>query len=494
MGSKHMDKKYILAIDRGQTAIKAAACTIKGDIVHVESLKCEPIRNRNAGWAEQDMDIIWQQAVQVIQKLLKRSGIFPEEFLAVSFSGQGGGNFLVSEEGKAIYPGVLSLDNRHEEVESLFPDSEKTAIPRTVAFMRWLKEKEPETFKKTKWILGSKDWIRFCLTGEAYADMSDPPAPADLDAGKYLRECLEAAGVPECMNMLPPLVYGSEVCGSITPGAAEETGLVSGTPVVAGAHDMIACSIGAGGNRQGHLAIIMGTLGINIGVVEGHTELDAPGLPGESFTFGGAVRGMRTATTSIGSGCNTMNFFLDMLFKQEKEEAGKRGISVFEFLEQKLLKRKPSAVVFEPYILGTFYNSCAKAGFLGITAQTTREDILLGMFQGICISMCMEIRKLEERIQEFDDIWLVGGGSKSRIWGQMFADVLKRPVHVCETGEVGCRGAAVCAGIALGYYTPDKGFPKPEAADTYITREDYADIYEKQLKQYEDIYERLYRR
>lgn len=484
-----MEKKYILSIDRGQTGIKAALCDIGAKVIAVESLRCQPIQSPAPGWAQQDMELMWQQTVTVIKRLLKDGNVQPQEIAAVSFSGQGGGNFLVSEEGRAVYPGVLSLDSRHEGILDWISNPEQIEIPRTIAFMRWLKEYEPEVFGKTRWILGSKDWLRYCLTGKANADMSDTPAPVDMNAREYRTVCLEMAGVSECIDMLPPLVYASEICGTITEKAAEETGLLEGTPVVAGAHDMIACSVGAGGNRQGHLAIIMGTLGINIAVVDQKTILPEVRIPGEGFVFGGIAKGMRTATTSIGSGCNTMNWMLDMLFEQEQKEANDRGITIFELLEEKLLGREISDIIFQPYIMGTFYNSSAKAGLLGITERTTREDLLLALFQGICISMCIEIQRLEERVQVFDNIWMVGGGSKSRIWGQMFADILKRPVRICTTSEVGCRGAAICAGVALGYYTLGEDFPMPKASVVYHPRKEKSEQYERQLNRYKEAYE-----
>ena len=71
----------------------------------------------------------------------------------------------------------------------------------------------------------------------------------------------------------------------------------------------------------------------------------------------------------------------------------------------------------------------------------------------------------------------------------MFADILRRPIHVCETGEVGCRGAAVCAGIALGLYTPERDFPKPKAAAVYEPDTGYAEIYRRQTEKYKRAYE-----
>lgn len=484
-----MEKKYFLTIDRGQSEIKAAFYTVNAEVVCLESRRCQPIRSLKPGWAEQDMELMWEQAAAAVRELFCKSGICPEEVAAVSFSGQGGGNFLVSQDGEAVYPGVLSMDSRHEEVMDHFETQKEAEIPRTAAFMLWLKEKEPEVFKKVRWILGSKDWIRYRLTGKANADMSDPPAPVDLDTGEYLTECLETAGIAECITMLPPLVYASEICGAVTEEAAELTGLAAGTPVAAGAHDMIACSIGSGGNKQGHLAVIMGTLGINIAVLDAAARLPAVQVPGESFLFGGITGEIKTVTTSIGSGCNTMNWLLDLMFSGEEQEAKEKGVSVFELLEARLAEKKESSIVFQPYLLGTFYNSSARAGILGMTSHTTKEDILLALFQGICITMCIEIRRLEVRTQKFREIWMTGGGSQSNIWGQMFADVLKRPVHIGKDRETGCRGAAICAGVALGYYTLQDGFPEPVREKTYYPREEKAAWYEEQLKLYQEAYD-----
>lgn len=312
-----MEKYYYLSIDRGQTGIKAAICDQQAEVLFVESCKCQPIQSPNPGYAEQDMNMIWEQTVQVIRELLEKNKVMPETIAAVSFSGQGGGNFLVSKDGKAIYPGVLSLDNRHEEILDKIKNAEQLGIPRTITFMRWLKENEPDVYADTKWILGSKDWIRFCMTGKANADMSDTPAPVDYEKREYITESLVEAGVPECIDMLPELCYASEICGYVTKEAAEKTGLLEGTPVAAGAHDMIACSAGAGGNKQGHLTIIMGTLGINIAVVDAGRKLPAPKRNGESFTFAGVTKDVMTATTSIGSACNSMNWFLNMFFQEE---------------------------------------------------------------------------------------------------------------------------------------------------------------------------------
>ena len=106
----------------------------------------------------------------------------------------------------------------------------------------------------------------------------------------------------------------------------------------------------------------MGTLGINIAVADANVELPAPERAGESFTFAGVTKDVMTATTSIGSACNTMNWFLNMLFPDVIKEAESKEIGIFELLEQKLEGRDVTPVEFYPYLMGTFYNEQCDGG------------------------------------------------------------------------------------------------------------------------------------
>jgi L-xylulokinase len=389
----------------------------------------------------------------------------------------------VDAEGEPVREGILSIDSRHEEVAALLRGAD---LPKTIAVMRWLKEFEPESYRRTRWILGSKDWIRFKLTGIANADMTDTAAPADGESRRYLTECCDEAGVPECVSMLPPLKYSCELCGTLSEAAAAETGLKAGTRVVAGAHDMLACLAGTGCAEQGQLTVILGTLGINIAAVDGKTALPRSTRPGEWFVFSGIREGARAVTSSIGSGCNSLDMILESFLRDVAAEAERKGASLYSYANDLVAGLEPTSVIFQPYIMGTFYNKNAKAGFIGISSKTTRDELLLSVFQGICLSMCLEIRRLEGILGRFWDIWLVGGGAKSPVWCQMFADALNATVHASDEGEIGCRGAALCAGIALGYL---KEIGPPGNRRDYTPSPDRHSLYARQMELYRESYD-----
>lgn len=481
-----MEKKYILTIDRGQTNIKTALCSLQAEVSLVVSVDCPPIVSLKPGWAEQDMDAIWKVAAKGVRQLIRTSEIRPEEIAAISFSGQGGGNFLVDKEGNPVQSGLLSLDSRHLEAKHLFEDETYDKIPKTILVMRWLKEYEPEKYNRVRWILGSKDWIRFKLTKAAFADMSDTAAPVDFKSRAYSLDILREAGVEECIEMLPPIKYACEFCGSVTAEAAKECGLLEGIPVVAGAHDMISCSVGAGGNHQGHLAIILGTLGINIAVIDQECQIPEEPSKGEWFLFAGAEESLRTMTSSIGSGCRTLDWALDTFFPELKEIADEREISVYELAEEMLLDCDETSLIFLPYLMGTFYNSSAKASWIGITAKTAKEEMLLSILQGIAVSMCVEIERLKKITGNLDEIWIVGGGSKNKVWGQMFSDILKCRVFVSSVSEIGCRGAAICAMLGLDPNKKLADIPKPPVKTIYTPNIKKKFYYEKQLELFKE--------
>jgi len=472
-----MEQKYILAIDRGQSNIKAALCNEKAEIVCLTSEQCQKIQSPKTGWAEQDMDLMWEQAARAVKGLIQKSGISAIQIHAVAFSGQGGGNFLVDENGNSVRAGILSLDNRYEEVLHFISARNPKALPKTILTMRWLKEHEPEHYKKTVYILGSKDWIRYKMTGRVNADMSDTPAPVEEGTKEYAVECCKIAGVEECISMLPELKYGNECCGAVSQEASLECGLAEGTPVFTGAHDMIACAVGAGGIRQGHLTIIMGTLGINIAAVDRNTKLPDCDIPGDWFTFEGISQGERFVTSSIGSAGAVLDWFVDSFFCEELAAKGRRVL--FSDIEKELKSCKPSDLIFHPYLMGTFYDSSLKGNFIGISAEMTKYDFLFAVYQGICIAMCLEVEKLESLLGRFMAVHFVGGGSDSRVWGQMFADILNRKIYICQEKEVGCRGAAVCAGLGFGIYSKSEEIPRPSVRHTYYPREDMHKLYKR---------------
>jgi L-xylulokinase len=134
-----------------------------------------------------------------------------------------------------------------------------------VSLLRWLKDNRPGVLEKVRWIFEVKDYIRFRLTGEAFAEVTDYSGSnlMNIRDVRFDKELLEAFGLGDLIDRLPPIKYSTERCGTISPAAARETGLREGTPVAGGMFDIDACAVAMDVTDEENLCVIAGTWSIN---------------------------------------------------------------------------------------------------------------------------------------------------------------------------------------------------------------------------------------
>ena len=263
--------KYLMGIDNGGTFSKAAVFDEEGRQIAVASVPTVTLTPK-AGYTERDMDELWEKNALAIRTAIEKSGIDPGEIAGVSFSGHGKGLYLVGYDGKPSYPGIVSTDARAwEEVERWNSDGTREKVfqksfqnilaCQPVSLLAWLKKHEPEVLKRTQYIFMVKDYIRYKLTGEAYAEYSDSTGGnlVNLTTKNYDRELLALFGIEECFDKLPPLRYSSEICGRVTREASGQCGIPEGTPAAAGMFDVNACGIATGLSDERQMCMIAGT-------------------------------------------------------------------------------------------------------------------------------------------------------------------------------------------------------------------------------------------
>ncbi|HJA11517.1 MAG TPA: carbohydrate kinase [Candidatus Mediterraneibacter merdipullorum] len=459
--------RYLIGIDRGTTNIKAAVYDLKGNEIKVKSHPCEKVKNPVPGYAEQDMEQMWKDTSDTI-KMLWGDGIVPEQIAAVGLSGQGGGMFLIDENGTPIRKGIVSLDTRvaeaarvwkqegsHQHFLELWKDGNPT-VPE--ALLYWLKEYEYTQYSRTRWVLQCKDWIRYKLTGEVYYETTDASNGFLLDENENYRfDFLNQYGLEEAAKMFPPLLRPWEKAGCITDQAAEETGLCPGTLVAAGGHDVAMVALGAGCTKSGELATVLGTFGLNLLVI------DKPHIMLEHFAKI-VLSGSKDCYLMMNGG-NTgaaTEWFIETFCKAEKNKANESAENVFDIMEDEVLKAPHegrSNIICHPFAEPPFTLEGwehARFGIFGLTSDTTRPQIIRAFYEGIAIEMAMSLEILNKAVGGIDVMRLIGGGANSRLWGQMFADVCGIPVKILDIKEAGCRGAAFNAGIAAGIYKDHK--------------------------------------
>lgn len=449
---------YLLGIDNGGTISKAAIFDVQGKQIASAIRKVSAAYPR-PGWVERSMTDVWQTTIEAIRALLSETGIAPSEIVAVGCTGHGNGLYLLDAAGQPLRSAVLAVDNRAGGVvaewqeqgllERFWNPLYQQMWPGQVApMLAWLKRHEPETYARIGHVLLCKDYIKYCLTGTLTTDPMDMSGTCLLDVktGRYAAEALAAFGIDEQERALPELVESTQIVGQVTEAAARLTGLQAGTPVAAGMFDVSAQALSVGALNPGQACIAAGTWGINSVVTA--DVIDNRDLFMNSVYLSGTCLLLEASPTSA----SNLEWFVTEFCAAEREEAHRRGLSVYEVCNEIVERTPQTSILFHPYLFGSNVGASARAGFYGVGGWHTRAHLLRAVYEGVVYTHLTHIDKLRRAGVTIDSARLTGGGARSRVWGQMFADVLNTPMEVVTGDEMGARGVAMCAGIGAGVY------------------------------------------
>ncbi len=501
--------EYLLGVDNGCTVSKAAIFDLKGHEIQVASRVIE-LDYPHPGWTERSMDGIWQTTSQAIREAVDRAGIKPLEIVGIGTTGHGNGIYLLDKAGLPLRAGVVSTDTRAADIvgdwyrsglhERVFPHTLQSFWPaQPNAMLAWFKCHEPDNYGRIGSVLLIKDYVKYCLTGVTSADFTDTSASSLLDSPRraYSAELLDMYGIGEVLGALPPLAQSFDVIGKVTSEAARSTGLAAGTPVVGGLIDIEASALGTGAYQPGQASIVCGSWSINQIVTA--EPLAAPHI---FMTIPYTVPGLWLTVEASATSASNLAGFVKHFCAEERGEAQRRGISVYEVCNELVESLPPgsSSVIFHPFLFGSNVQPTARAGFYGIGGWHTRAHLLRSLYEGVVYSHLSHVENLRELGARIDMVRLSGGGSRSHVWTQIFADTLQVPVEVADGSEMGARGAAMSAGIGVGAYRDHadavaqavrivrRQEPNPEATRHYLAR--YAE-YRRLLEAMQQPWEHL---
>ncbi len=453
--------RYLLGIDNGNTISKAALFDLNGKEIAVASSPADT-EYPHPGWTERNMELLWQSTASAIREVLTKSDARPEEIAGIGNTGHGNGIYLLDKHGRSLRNGIQSLDSRAAEVvtgwnrqglhERVFPYTLQSFWPaQPNALLVWLKENEPQNYERIGAILMVKDYIKYRLTGEISGDYTDMSGANLMDVRNkcYSKELMSLYDLSDVNHALPPLKQSSEVTGQVTPVAARETGLVAGTPVVGGLFDVDASAIGSGVVNANQACLVMGSWSINEVITEDpivDPELFMTTIfadPGLFLT----IEGSATSATNL-------EWFVNQCCGDERAEAKRRGISVYEICSEEVASIPPesTSIIFHPFLYGSNVQPTARAGFYGVAGWHTRAHLLRALYEGVVFGHLSHIEKLRGAGAQINTARLAGGGSRSSVWSQMFADTIQVVMEVPDGNELGARGAALSAGIGAGIY------------------------------------------
>jgi erythritol kinase (D-erythritol 1-phosphate-forming) len=446
-----------LGIDIGTTVTKAALFDEQGKI-SVTAERPTRLEHPAPQWVEQHVDEVLASVLDVISDVVESSGAKPT---IVALTGQGDGCWLVDDDGQAVRPAVSWMDGRASEIVSRWErDGTATAVYRTngnalfpgaqASILRWLAENEPETLRKATTAGYCKDVIMQRLTGRRATDTSDASLPFGDGSGQrgYSGEALRLCEVEQYANLLAPIETPLPAA-VLSPDVAARTGLAEGTPLTSGPFDLPACAAGAGVYKPGDGLLTLGTT-LACQVLVDHLDVDDPPT-GMHLATAQPGRWLRALPAMVG--CASLDWALAMVGMTEESvsaaiestQPGAGGVEVLPYLA-------PSgerAPFVDPY---------ARGQITGLRLTTTREEVVRGVCEGIAFAArdCFDATALSGRLM------VCGGGTQSRAWLQLFADVLQRPLYIAPMPEVGARGAVLSALSASGQSVDTQAWTAPQ--------------------------------
>ncbi len=490
-------KKYIMGIDNGGTFSKAAIFDLEGNEISLALIQTDVITPK-AGYTERDMEVLWKANISVIKKAIEKANINSTSIIGISVTGHGKGLYLWGKDNKPAYNGIISTDSRaHIYAKNWQEDGtadkifeltyQKTLAAQSPALIKWFQNNKQEVLDNTKWIFMVKDYVRFRLTGEAYAEITDYSGDnlVNLTTRKYDKKIMELFGIEDMMECLPPLKNSTDYCGSITKEVAELTGLSEGTPVSGGMFDIDACAIAMNVTNEEHICVIAGTWSINE-YISKKPVLDHSVMMNSIFCIPEYYLIEESSPTSAGNN----EWFVKLFAKEFEEEAKVQGISKYDLVNKIIEETKEiNNIIFLPFIYGSNYNSIAKASIIGIDSHHSKGDVCKAVYEGIVFTHKVHLDKLIANRQNTKKIRLAGGAAKSDVWMQMFADILQLEVEIIDTTELGALGCAMSSAVAAGEFSSLEEAAKKMVAvkNKYIPNKELKEEYNKKFELYKKI-------
>jgi xylulokinase len=440
----------LIGIDIGSSSVKIGAYREDdGALIALTGIKVTPLHPQ-PGWWEQDPEEIWTATSEGIRTLMADATMQHDLPKAIALSVSGRENFLADAKGNPLTNGVMGADLRGGEFEHPL-ESTSHPEPWTLScghlrermdpvfrYLWWAKH-HPEQVDKARYFLGWQDFLALRMTGRAATDSSQAGrwATWDLLTRDWADERVTQFGIPQ--SILPEVLLWGTVVGEIKPALAAEWGLPQGTILANGSMDLNCSALGIGVTELGDACLVSGSYE-NMLIPTSKPPSASMLLRGLSVTPHPCSTGL-----SLYAICPTGNAVLNWAREQYK-------LTIEEVESQ--VTSLPSPVTAVPYLSGAMLywedGRKARGTLLGMTLATTGTQIVQAFMEGIAYDHVNTLALLTQEGVNVTRLRATGGGTRSRWWTQLKADVTNVPIEVVDQPEPGTLGAALLAGKAIG--------------------------------------------
>ena len=292
----------------------------------------------------------------------------------------------------------------------------------------WVAGHEPEVFARVAKVLLPKDYLRYRLSGDYVAEMSDASGTLWLDVGnrRWSEKMIAATGLG--LGHMPRLVEGSAPSASLSPALARRWGLSGEVVIAGGAGDNAAGAAGIGTVSPGRAFLSLGTSGVLFAANRAFTPNPdravhafchcLPDTWHQMSVILSAGASLAWAATATGA-------------------ADAAGLAAEAEAAEARLERTP---LFLPYLAGErtpHADPHAKGVFFGLDLATRRGDLGWAVLEGVAFAFADGYEALIEAGSEIDEVSVIGGGARSALWSRILAAALRRPLTCHAGSEVG---------------------------------------------------------
>lgn len=437
-----------IGVDLGTSAVKLLLMNEAGHIEKIVSREY-PLSFPHSGWSEQNPYDWYDKTLDGLKELLSECDKSLVD--GISFGGQMHGLVTLDAQDEVVRPAILWNDGRTTEETAYLNEQigreRLTGYTANIAFagftapkILWMQKNEPDLWAKVKKIMLPKDYLAYRLSGTFCTDYSDASGMLLMDVKNkcWSKEMMEICHVSR--EQLPDLYESFEVVGTLKKEIASELGVPETVKVIAGAGDNAAAAVGTGTVGANHCNLSLGTSGTlfvssdKFGVDE-HNAL-------HSFAHADGGYHLMGCMLSAAS-CN--KWWMDEILKTKDYAGEQKGIQTLG----------ENQVFYLPYLMGErspHNNPNARAMFVGMSMDTTREDMTLAVLEGVAFGLRDSLEVARSLGIRIDSSRICGGGAKSPLWRQIIAAVMNVKLEIIESEEGPGYGAAILAAVGCGTF------------------------------------------
>lgn len=474
-----------LGLDIGTSSVKVVLIDADQRIVASRSEPLE-VQRPHPSWSEQDPESWTAAASSALDSLCRDHPKELAQVKGIGLSGHMHGATLIDKAERPLRPCILWNDGRSaKEAAELDADPRFRKITGNIVFpgftapkLVWVHLHEPRIFGAVAKVLLPKDYVRLWLSGDHASDMSDSAGTSWLDVAKrdWSDELLAATHLRR--DQMPALYEGTEVTGKLRKVLATRWGMTE-TPVVAGgAGDNAASACGVGTVAPGAAFVSLGTSG----VLFVSNEKFRPNAASAVHAFCHALPNTWHQMGVILSAAACLEWLSNATGQSAAELS--KAVANAAPTEERLF--------FLPYLSGerTPHNDTAARGsFVGLSHQTDRVHLARAVMEGVAFAFADCLAALKAAGTSVERAMAVGGGSRSRAWLQIIADVLDLPIDIPAEGDFGAGLGAARLGLIAAENSDPIAICKPPAVQESVTPDKAAvDQYRSAFERYRALY------